>query len=171
MTAAERIREAAKDGCNYSLDLSKQFITFAAGGLAFVVGLATAEASRPSLWLTLPALISFAASMLAGLVFHMKVTGNVATERNYDAFDPALTLLAKIQMLLFAFGVLILGVITVMNSMGSAGKDSKKDLLRIESSQGAINIPLTEPVAIHLEIGTNREVNVSVKGLIRTNAP
>jgi hypothetical protein len=171
MTARESLREAAKDGCNYCLDLSKQFIAFAAGGLAFVVGLATADASRPSLWLTTPALICFAISMLAGLTFHMKLIGNVSGERNYDAFDPGLTRIAQFQMLLFASGVLILGVITVMNSFRGRSAKLHKQSVEIQTHQGTINIPLTDPVTIHMEITGNREAIISVKGVIRTNSP
>jgi hypothetical protein len=90
MTEEEKNREASKDGCEYALDLSKQFITFSAAGLAFLLGLAAAETTRPPFLVTLLVLILFALSVAAGLLFHMKVTGNVADQQIPRAVVPEL---------------------------------------------------------------------------------
>jgi hypothetical protein len=99
----------SKDSCTYALDLIKQFLTFSAAGIAFVLGVVSA--GKPSSFSPLFVTLSvglLAVSVACGLLSFMCIVGNVKDHQSYDIDDPSVKWLAVFQILLFCGGVAVL---------------------------------------------------------------
>lgn len=104
-----------KDSCSYAVEIAKQFLTLACASIAFVIGLATAHPSLISsckIWL---ALVMLAVSVLAGLVFLMKVVGHINGENDYNIYGQGFRWLAIIQIGLFAASLVFVGFIALQS--------------------------------------------------------
>jgi len=97
-----------KDACSFAVDLAKLFLTYAAAGLAFVLGLATKENAVSIA--TYSSFASLALSMGMGLLFIMSVVGRVGRDSNYDVYSGTPRVLAALQILLFLVGVALLAL-------------------------------------------------------------
>jgi hypothetical protein len=98
-----------KDSCECARELIKQFLTFSAAGIAFVLGVA--YAGKPSGFSVCYVALSIgllAASIICGLISFMCIVGNTKTEKNYDIDEPSVKWLTIFQIFLFCGGVLTL---------------------------------------------------------------
>ncbi|NIR49256.1 hypothetical protein GWO43_12305 [candidate division KSB1 bacterium] len=94
--------------CSYNVEISKQFLTLASAGVAFVVGLAISNSQiiNGLFYITVTCLVL---SILLGLVFIMSVVAHISSEENYDVYSKQLRTLAMVQMVGFFFGIILLG--------------------------------------------------------------
>jgi hypothetical protein len=103
-----------KESCDYAMDLTKQFLTLSAAGIAFVVGLVFAD--RPAK--ICPCVVGwtlslFGASIAAGLAFQMRMIGKVHGKEGHDVFGGFTQAASFLQILLFAVAVALLFFPTV----------------------------------------------------------
>jgi hypothetical protein len=98
-----------KDSCTYALDLIKQFLTFSAAGIAFVLGVVTAG-KGPGFSPTFVAwsVGLLVASAACGLLSFMCIVGNVKGDQSYNIDDASVKRFAIFQILLFCAGVAVL---------------------------------------------------------------
>ena len=157
------VRESAKDGCSYSLDLTKQFITLASAGVAFVLGLASAEATRPPFLLVLSVLLAMTASVLFGLACHARITGLIAKSNRYDAYDPIYLKLAKVQLGSFASGFVLLAVFTLLGVWKGAKEETPPEILHIRHGESRITVPLSNAVEFRIQVASNAFKTITVK--------
>jgi len=94
-----------KDAMTLACDLARQFVNIAVGGMAFTVGLSLAVEISPVLFWAI--LIVLGLSVAAGLLFLMHSIALI-WGGNYDIFIWTLRSLSLVQILLVAFGVLLL---------------------------------------------------------------
>lgn len=97
-------QEAAK----LSFDLTKQFITLAVGGIAFVVGLSYSAPTAISAVLLWSTIAVFGLSAVFGLFFLMHGVNTLSVQKSYDVYATSLRVLAALQILLVLGGVILL---------------------------------------------------------------
>lgn len=92
-----------KDACEYTIDLSKQFVTFSVGGLAIAAGFVSGDHGLPiGGVVALMALLVF--SVTCGLLLHMSVVGQISQDNDYDVYRARVRGLALMQVVAFALG-------------------------------------------------------------------
>jgi hypothetical protein len=155
--------ESAKDGCSYSLELTKQFITLASAAVAFILGLASAEATRPPFLLVLGVLLALVASVIFGLSCHARITGLIAKEQSYNAYDAVYLRLAKRQLGFFALGFLLLASFTVYGVWKNGREAKESSHLEIRYRETRISVPITNALELELRVTTNSVVALRVK--------
>jgi hypothetical protein len=98
-----------KDSCQYAMELIKQFLTFSAAGIAFVVGLVYADKpGKLSGCYVAVSLGLLGLSILSGWLAFMSIVGKVNKRRSYDVYERQIQLFSVFQILLFCAGVLTL---------------------------------------------------------------
>ena len=97
-------QEAAKLG----FDVTKQFITLAIGGIAFVVGLSLSTPTAISSVLLWFIVIVFGLSAVFGLVFLMHGVNVLSVRKSYDIYATSLRVLAGLQIILVLVGVVLI---------------------------------------------------------------
>ena len=102
--------EQQQKACGYAMTLADGFIKLAAGGIAFVVGLVFSEkgaSADPALlrW----SITLFAASILLGWLFLMRMTGKIARQNDYRIYEPFAQAVSFFQIILFGIGIALLG--------------------------------------------------------------
>ncbi len=113
MNGEARNADGHKDSCNYAVDLSKQFVTIASGGLAFAITLALAYPMSFGYWHLLSTILLFGVSIGFGLAFLMTVVGHINKLNNYDVYTPCPRLMILCQMLLLAGAIILIAVGTL----------------------------------------------------------
>jgi hypothetical protein len=109
--------ECEKQAAELGFDLTKQFLTLAFAGIAFVVGLSFNTPSAVSslmLWLVIGV---FGGSVLLGLLFLMRGVNLLSVEKSYDIYAPSLRALAVLQILLMLIGTIFLCTILKRHSI------------------------------------------------------
>jgi len=105
-----------KDACQYAVGMSEKFLTLAAAGVAFVVGLVFAKENSPSVQLS-PLVLEwslglFGVSILLGWMFLMNVVGKVAADNDYRIYNNAKQWLCLLQIVTALSGIGLLGFCT-----------------------------------------------------------
>jgi len=103
--------ECEKKAAELGFDLTKQFLTLAFAGIAFVVGLSfntPGAVSSLMLWLVIGV---FGGSVLLGLLFLMRGVNLLSIEKSYDIYAPSLRGLAIFQIIFMLIGTVFLGTI------------------------------------------------------------
>lgn len=132
-----------RDSCTFSVQIAKQFLTFAAAGIAFLVGIALkAQCPLSNCWFWTGA--SLIASMAFGLFYLMSVVAHVNQEKNYDVYTMPLKFLAGIQIVAFACAVVLLGVVTLrtINAFKPEGRaDSPNVSIQLQHKTIQLTVP------------------------------
>jgi len=103
--------ECEKKAVELGFDLTKQFLTLAFAGIAFVVGLSfntPGSISALMLWLVIAA---FGGSVILGLLFLMRGVSLLSIQKSYDIYAPSLRGLAIFQIIFMLIGTVFLGTI------------------------------------------------------------
>jgi hypothetical protein len=103
--------DCEKKAAELGFDLTKQFLTLAFAGIAFVVGLSfntPGSVSKLMLWLVITA---FGGSVILGLLFLMRGVNLLSIQKSYDIYAPSLRGLAILQIVLMLIGTVFLGTI------------------------------------------------------------
>jgi len=98
--------EYQQKAAELGFDLTKQFLTLAFGGIAFVVGLSFSNPSAVSTTLLWVAIGLFSASCLFGLMFLMKGVNHLSEKKSFDIYATSLRVLSILQII-FVLGVVI----------------------------------------------------------------
>jgi hypothetical protein len=89
-------------------DLSKQFLSIAFAGVAFAVGISTADGKASSSWLFWAAIIVFGLSAILGFLFLMRGVADYSTNGQCDIYNTGLRFLSLFQILFVSSGVIFL---------------------------------------------------------------
>jgi hypothetical protein len=103
--------DCEKKAAELGFDLTKQFLTLAFAGIAFVVGLSfntPGAVSSLMLWLVIGV---FGGSVILGLLFLMRGVNLLSIQKSYDIYAPSLRYLAGFQIGLTVIGTVFLGVL------------------------------------------------------------
>jgi len=120
-------QNCGKDGCSLSLELVKLFITLASAGIAFILGLASSATSKLPFLIVGGVLLLMVISIISGILCHSRLTGLIAKNNNYDAYERIYMSLAKWQFLSFGFGFLLLASCTIYNLWRTSNTPEKID--------------------------------------------
>lgn len=138
--AGNHEEEAAK----LAFDLTKQFITLALGGIAFVVGLYFSTPNAVSMVLFWSTVGVFAGSTILGLAFLMHGVNILSVQRSYDIYATSLRFLAGLQIILVLIGVALLAPILYYKPTTSTPAAATNSItIRIDQEQ-SISYP-SEP--------------------------
>jgi hypothetical protein len=100
--------DCEKKAADLAFDVTKQFLTLALAGIAFVVGLslnASASISSTMLWITVAV---FSLSTVLGLLFLMSGVHQLSEKKSYDVYTSALRFLSISQIFTVLVGVALL---------------------------------------------------------------
>ena len=131
-------QEAAK----LSFDLTKQFITLAVGGIAFVVGLSYSSPNAISsslLWITVGV---FGLSAVFGLFFLMHGVNTLSVQKSYDVYATSLRFLAALQIVLVLVGVILLCPILYQRPATKAATNDLKAIQIQVNPQQTLTFPV-----------------------------
>jgi hypothetical protein len=137
-----------QNACGYAIQMANGFITLAAAGVAFVVGLVFSEKAPAADPLLLRcALVLFGTSTLLGWLFVMRMTGKIAGRNDYTIYKDFAQAASLFQILLFAAGICLLGILLwrktaradpgMMNQPNGVALRAKCDLQRSGSLRTA----------------------------------
>ena|ERR1700678_2273258 len=102
------VEECEKKAAEVGFDLTKQFLTLAFAGIAFVVGLSfntPGAVSSLMLWLVIG---TFGASVVLGIAFLMHGVNLLSIKKSFDIYATTLRVLAALQIVLMVIGTVFL---------------------------------------------------------------
>jgi hypothetical protein len=144
--------ECEKKAAELGFDLTKQFLTLAFAGIAFVAGLSFSTPGAVSnlmLWLVIGA---FGVSAILGLLFLMRGVGLLSIKKSYDIYASSLRVLAVLQILLMLIGTAFLVLILKGHSINST------------VSQNNIEIKLDALHSVVYTIQPDKNMTVEING-------
>lgn len=100
--------DCQKKAADLGFDLTKQFLTLAFAGIAFIVGLSVSSPGAVSVlmfWLVIGA---FGASAVLGFLFLMHGVNLLSVQKTYDIYASSLRILAVFQIILMLVGTMLL---------------------------------------------------------------
>jgi len=115
--APPNIDDCQKKAAELGFDLTKQFLTLAFAGIAFVVGLSFSSPDAVSslmLWLVIG---TFGLSAVLGLLFLMHGVSLLGVQKTYDIYASSLRVLSTIQIVLMLIGTVML--VPILNTRPS----------------------------------------------------
>jgi hypothetical protein len=155
--AAPQVKNNAehfKNSCSYSVEVAKQFLTFGAGGIAFLVAMILTPPSSLTTWHYV-AFGAFALSVLLGFLYIMGVVGHIAQNENYNVYSPALRTFCALQMVFFFAGILVLGYLVVGKVRSAAtAAPSAGSSIQITMGDKKVQYPIAASAAVHVTITT-----------------
>ncbi|MGO9302097.1 MAG: hypothetical protein ACLPPV_03655 [Candidatus Korobacteraceae bacterium] len=146
-TAGECEKKAAELG----FDLTKQFLTLAFAGIAFVVGLSFSTPGAVSLvmlWLVIGA---FGLSAVLGLFFLMHGVNLLSIQKTYDIYASSLRLLATSQIVFMLIGAGLLVPILEARYSKKAPPVSNSVEIRLGPQQSVV-YPIDPSKSITIEL-------------------
>jgi hypothetical protein len=149
--ADDHKKDCQKKAAELGFDLSKQFLTLALAGIAFVVGLSfntPGAISSLMLWLTVG---TFGLSTAIGLIFLMRGVSLISIDHTYDIYATSLRALAGAQIMLVLVGVVLLAPLLIRRSAK-------------ESSANAIELRLDKQQTVVYPIDPNKNVTIEADG-------
>lgn len=151
MAADNHDQEAAKLG----FDLTKQFITLAVGGIAFVVGLSFSTPTAVSsilLWSTIGV---FAVSAILGLFFLMHGVNILSVQKSYDIYATSLRFLAGLQVILVLGGMILLCPILYHRPAAAVAKPGNSIRIQLAPQQ-SLSYPIEPNKNYTIEIDAGK---------------
>lgn len=91
-----------------SFDLSKQFISLAFAGVAFAIGLSTANGNIASTLFFWGAVILFALSAILGFLFLMRGASDFSIKGDFDIYEKGARIMSLFQIVFVFLGVVLL---------------------------------------------------------------
>jgi len=107
-STSSNIDDCVKKAAELGFDLTKQFLTLAFAGIAFVVGLSFSSPDAVSslmLWFVIG---TFGLSAILGLFFLMHGVSLLSIQKTYDIYASSLRILATLQIVLMLIGTVML---------------------------------------------------------------
>ena len=152
-----------KESCGYSIQISKQFITLASAGIAFVVGLAIAPNTAISSFYYWTGGCCFF-SICFGLIFIMSTIAHINKNDNYNVYTPQLRFLAFMQITLFLVGIIVLSQILFNKIDGNSHQSIKSanTNFSIKSGNKEINHFLNEKNKPDLVVSESGKIDLTV---------
>ena len=153
---------AHRTSCQYSTNLSKQFITLASAGIAFIAGLVISSKTGPTYIQTIVIFSFFGLSITCGLLFLMHVIGHINKLDNHDVYTPSLRLLGSFQIILFIIGVIVLSYATIIIAKNKlpTSTETPETFLEIKIDKKEIKQPIFFGSVIKLEISKDDDIKL-----------
>jgi len=160
----ENNSDAHKASCQYGVDISKQFITLASAGMAFVAGLVVSKKAGLTFSQTVYLFSFLGLSIAFGLFFLMRVIGHINKSDNYNVYTISLRILASFQIILFIFGASILGyaTINIAKNKPSITDKSPASFLEIKIDNREIKQPVFEGSLVEIEMTKDNDLKLKV---------
>jgi hypothetical protein len=144
--------ECEKKAAELGFDLTKQFLTLAFAGIAFVVGLsfnAPGSISSLMLWLVI---VAFGGSALLGLLFLMRGVNLLSVQKSYDIYASSVRGLSIFQIILMLIGTVFL--VTIL----------KERPLKVASVAHSMEIKLDSQHSVVYPIDPDKNISVEIDG-------
>jgi membrane protein implicated in regulation of membrane protease activity len=103
-----KAEDCQKKAAELGFDLTKQFLTLAFAGIAFVVGLSFNTPGSVSSLLFWSVIVTFGLSALLGLAFLMHGVSLLNEKKQYDIYASSLRFLSGLQIVLMLVGTALL---------------------------------------------------------------
>ncbi|HEY5296437.1 MAG TPA: hypothetical protein VIK59_00775 [Verrucomicrobiae bacterium] len=132
--------EYKQKAAELGFDLTKQFLTLAFGGIAFVVGISFSTPSAVSTALLWWAIGLFSASCIAGLLFLMCGVSHLNEKKNFDIYAMSLRTLSVLQIIFVIVGVVML--CPIVNHRPAHLQDSKSSSIEIHVNGQSMTYPI-----------------------------
>lgn len=146
--------ECEKKAADLGFDLTKQFLTLAFGGIAFVVGLSfnnPGVVSRTMLWWII---VTFGLSVLLGLFFLMNGVSQLANKKSFDIYASSLRALSILQILFMLSGTILLGVLLKHRP---ENKERPQNHIEVKTdSTHSVTVPLNTDRSTTVEVDGNK---------------
>lgn len=156
-----------KDSCEYSVEIAKQFLTLAAGGVAFVVGLAISSSiDIPQTFYWVTGIFIF--SIAFGLFFVMSVVAHINKNKNYNVYTPQLKIFAAVQILSFLTGIILLSYV-VLWKLKNRQDVSKHEKTSIEITVSDKKITYQVPKGTNIQLHVTPENDIQFQTNISKN--
>lgn len=149
---SKKIDQFQQKAADVGFDLTKQFLTLAFAGIAFVVGLTFNKPGVVSSTLLWSIVGAFCVSVVLGLLFLMRGVGQLGSEGKCDIYAPALRFLSAFQIFFVLVGVVLL--VPILNSSNSKSKTVSQ----------SIRIQLTTDQSLEYPMDANRDIEVIIDG-------
>jgi hypothetical protein len=137
-----------KKAAELGFDLTKQFITLAFGGIAFLVGLSYSTptaVTKTLLWLVISI---FGVSACLGLLFLMRGVNQLSEQKSFDIYNASLRLLSKLQIVTMVAGTVLLAVM-----LGERKATDNTHVIEVKTdSKHSVRYPLDPLKSISVEI-------------------
>jgi hypothetical protein len=108
--------EYVKKAADLGFDVTKQFLTLAFAGIAFVVGLSFSAPGAVSTLMLWAVISVFGGSAVLGLLFLMRGVHQLSEKKSFDVYTPSLRWLASLQIIAVIMGTGCLAVILKSHS-------------------------------------------------------
>jgi hypothetical protein len=154
--------DCEKSAAELGFDLTKQFLTLAFAGIAFVVGLSfntPGAVSSLMLWLVITA---FGGSAVLGLFFLMHGVNLLGIQKSYNIYASSLRYLAGFQIIFMLVGTVLLG--TVLKSHTTAVTPMTHSVqIKLDSTRTVV-YPIDATKNTTIEIDTAKDATIEVNG-------
>ena|ERR1017187_2146866 len=146
--------DCQKKAAELGFDVSKQFLSLALAGIAFVVGLSFNAPGAVSTFMFWFVIAIFGGSAVMGLLFLMRGVGQLSIHNSYDVYDRSLRILSGAQILLVIGGVVVLLPILESRPTRRPPITGRNMEIRIDPQQSVIYpIDPDRSITIELESG------------------
>lgn len=144
--------ECEKKAAELGFDLTKQFLSLAFAGIAFVVGLLFSSPGSMSSVVFWFVVVAFGASAFLGLAFLMHGVNLLSVKKSYDIYASSLRFLATFQIVAMLIGTGLLVYLLRRQTMKNAG-----------STTSAIEIQLGNQQTVRYPMGTNKNYTIEME--------
>lgn len=151
-----------KDSCSYSIEVAKQFLTYAASGIAFALAL-NYTASSPALKIIILGLFVF--SLIFGLLYIMSLVAHINQSKNYDVYTGQLRFFSIAQILFIFAGIILLGGSLIKNKQLTTSPIESGLLLKCQDIELHIDKPELYSFNISKSGDKPMEIHVSQKSV------
>lgn len=137
--ASADTNDCQKKAAELGFDLTKQFLTFAFAGIAFVVGLSFNTPGSVSSIMFWAVVAVFGASALLGFLFLMHGVNLLSEQKTYDIYASSLRFLAILQIVLMLVGTALLFPILAARQNKKVSPPTANSIeIRVGSGQSVI---------------------------------
>jgi hypothetical protein len=130
--------DCEKKAADLGFDVTKQFLTLAFAGIAFVVGLSfntPGTVSSLMLWLVVGI---FGGSVVFGLLFLMRGVNLLSVEKSFDIYSPSLRGFAIFQIVFVLIGTGCLGTILKNHSASKVASVAHNMEIKLDSEHSVV---------------------------------
>jgi hypothetical protein len=153
--------DCEKKAADLAFDVTKQFLTLALAGIAFVVGLSfntPGAVSSLMLWLTV---VIFGLSAVFGLFFLLHGVNLLSEKKTYDVYASSLRFLSIVQIAMVLLGAALLVPIVTMRP---ASRDA--------AASGTIEVKSGPQQGVVYRLDPGRDITIEVDGgKVKVTAP
>ncbi len=158
-----------KDSCQYSVELSKQFITLSSAAVAFIIGLAISaelKSNESVYW----SISLFIGSLAVGLIYIMSVVGHINKSKNYDVYHSALKYIAVLQIIFFLVGATILVYVLIGKVQSNNASSQSHNTLEVTINQNQIKHNVPQGSTIKLTLSDKGEFDLDIQTQKKTKS-